>query len=204
MKSFKEYLTESKKVYEFKVKIAGKCPDDCAKLIKSALAKYSVESCSPGKRTPIQERYEDFPNLSNVEMTIFDVTTAYPATSLQVRASVSDGANVPLSNVVVRNLAEELELEINHVNDEKSGEALLDKPYKDTDNQGIVGQKHAFSMLKDLNKTKTQGEPYTGVNDQLLAKKAPSEKQSTTSDKTGTVSAIGSKKVKLPDPYQGR
>jgi dissimilatory sulfite reductase (desulfoviridin) alpha/beta subunit len=34
MKSFKDYLTESKKTYDFKVKIAGDCPKDCVKKIK--------------------------------------------------------------------------------------------------------------------------------------------------------------------------
>ena len=55
MKSFKEYLTESKRVYEFKVKIAGNCPKDCASQIKTALSQFHVESCSAGKSTPIQE-----------------------------------------------------------------------------------------------------------------------------------------------------
>ena len=44
MKSFKEYLTESKKVYEFKVKIAGDIPKDFANNLKIALAQFNVES----------------------------------------------------------------------------------------------------------------------------------------------------------------
>ena len=63
MKSFTEYLTESKKVYEFKIKVAGECPKDCASQVKKALAQYKVEKCSAGKSTPIQETQEEFPGL---------------------------------------------------------------------------------------------------------------------------------------------
>ena len=53
MKNFKEYITESTKVYPFKVKIAGDIPENFEKNMKSALSKFSVESMSKGKRTPI-------------------------------------------------------------------------------------------------------------------------------------------------------
>jgi hypothetical protein len=205
MKSFKEYLIESKKVYEFKVKIAGKCPDGCASHIKQALAKYSIDSCSEGKSTPIQERYEEFPNLQNVELTIFDVTTHYPANSVQVRTAIAECAGIPLSNIIVRNLAEDAENEINHAHDEKTGEALLSQPYEKSSNQDTVGEKHKLSFLKELSKQdRTTGTAYKGVNDKLLAKKAPSEKKESVDNKIGTVSAMGSKKVTLPDPMKGR
>lgn len=204
MKSFKEYLTESKKVYEFKVKIAGECPDGCADHIKTALAKYNVESCSEGKRVPIQERYEDFPNLPNVEMTIFEVSTAYPANSVQIRSAISECANISLANIVVRNLAEDAEIDLNHATDEKTGEALLSQPYGKENNQDLVGEKQKLSFLKELGKQdRTTGTQYKGVNDKLLAKKSPTEKNPTTNEKIGTVSAIGSKKVTLPDPIKG-
>ena len=205
MKSFKHYLTESKKVYEFKIKIAGECPSDCAVYIKQALSKYNVESCSEGKRTPIQERVEGFPNLSNVEVTIFDVTTSYPATTAEVRAAVAECSKTPLANVIVRNLAEEEENELNHAHDQASGESLLNKDYEKSNNQDMVGEKHKLSFLKELSKTeRTTGTQYKGVNDKLLAKKSPSEKKEAVDNKIGTVSAIGSKKVTLPDPVKGR
>jgi hypothetical protein len=34
MKTFKEYLTESKKVYNFKIKVAGDLPEDFEKNLK--------------------------------------------------------------------------------------------------------------------------------------------------------------------------
>ena len=110
MKSFKEYLIESKQTYEFKVKVAGDCPKDCATKIKEALSKFKVESCSGGKSAPIQETQADFPTLKNVGVTVFDVCTEYPATSLEVRDLVAEHCNISLSSIKVRNLKEQEEL----------------------------------------------------------------------------------------------
>lgn len=206
MKSFKDYLTESKRVYEFKVKIAGECPKDCTARIKAALSPFQVESCSAGKRTPIQERQEDFPGQSNISMTIFDVKTSYPATSMQVRDAIAAKSGVGIGSVCVRNLAEEAEIAINHAHDKATGEALLGTEYATENNQDTVGEKHAMSFLKTLNKDpRTTGEAVTGTNDALLTTSAPADKASfEAANKKGTVSAIGSKATKLPDPYQGR
>jgi hypothetical protein len=204
MKSFKEYLTESKKIYEFKVKIAGECPKGCAALIKQALAKYDVASCSAGKGTPIQEHHEEFPGISNIELTVFDVVTNYPVNSLQVRSAISETANISAGNIIVRTAGEQAEYNINHANDAKSGEALLGTDYEKSNNQDMVGEKHLMSFLKDLSKSNHEGETYTGVNDQLLAKKSPTEKATVDTTKTGTVSAIGSKKVKFPELIKGK
>ena len=108
MKSFTEYLTESKKVYEFKIKLAGDYKK-AGELIKSALSQYKVESCSAGKRLPIAETHADFPHITNTDVTIFDVCTSYPVTSQQVRALIAEKCRCPIDSVRVRNLAEDAE-----------------------------------------------------------------------------------------------
>lgn len=205
MKSFKDYLIESKQVYEFKVKIAGDCPKDCAAQIKAALGAFNVESCSAGKTTPIQEHQADFPDHKNVSMTVFDVTTSYPATSAQVRDAIAAKSGIDLGSVCVRNSREQEEYEINHAHDELTGQAIVGTDYAAENNQDIVGEKRTMSFLKDLNSNaRTTGTPISGINDALLAKSAPKEKAATTEDKTGTVSAIGSKKSKLPALNTGK
>jgi hypothetical protein len=194
MKSFKEYLIESKQTYEFKVKVAGDCPKDCATKIKEALSKFKVESCSGGKSAPIQETQADFPTLKNVGVTIFDVCTEYPATSLEVRDLVAEHCNISLSSIKVRNLKEQEEVELNHANDELSGEALLEKPQlEDTDGQKLVGDKQRMSLLKELGKNKVELTQYKGVNDKILAKKVPSEKSAKADKLPATKSPISGK-----------
>jgi hypothetical protein len=176
MKSFKEYLTESKKTYEFKIKVVGDLADGFSKSLKDSLSHFKVESCSSGKRTPIQASHMDFPEHRNVNVTVFDVVVCYPATNLQVQSAIAEGAKLSASCVNVRNLKEEEEIAINHEHDVKSGKALLGTDYEDCDNQDKVGSEHSMSMLKELGTIKHAGTPYTGVNDELLAKSAPVEK----------------------------
>lgn len=104
----------------------------------------------------------------------------------------------------MRTVGEDLEDELN--NGPEADGALLGKDYPTEDNQDKVGEKRLMSFLKDLSDTPTTGTVYTGVNDALLAKSAPTEKVAKTklTKETGTVSAIGSKAIKLPDPYKGR
>ena len=198
MKSFKEYLTESKKVYEFKVKLAGDY-QKASELIKTALAQYKVESCSAGKRLPIAETHSEFPNIKNTNVTMFDVCTSYPVTSQQVRALIAEKCRCPIDSVRVRNLAEAMEEELNHANDEKSGEALLSKEYETaSEGQKLVGEKQKFNLLKELMKDKKTLEQYKGVNDSILASKVPSESSAVDSTTINTKSPVGSVKTKKP------
>lgn len=202
MKSFKEYLTESKKVYEFKIKIAGEVSGDSTKQLKQALDQYKVEGCSAGRRTPIQESPVDFPDHKNVNVTIFDVTLAYPANSAQIRAAVSEGLKLALSCVSVTNLKEEEEIELNHEYDEKSDESVLLQGYEiESEGQKLVGEQQKMSLLKELNKTKHAGEQYKGVNDELLATGAPKHVKDTPGKQVKVktkVTNLFTKQVKVP------
>ena len=52
MKSFKAYLTESHKTYDFRLRIAGDLPDELQSKIKSVLEAYQVETISTPKPAP--------------------------------------------------------------------------------------------------------------------------------------------------------
>ena len=201
MKSFKQYIIESKQTYEFKIKLAGDYEKDAVGKIKEALAKYNVESCSSGKRAPIQESPVDFPEHSNINVTIFDVVVTYPTTSAQIRENIAEKLGITSSCVKVRSTGDLAEEEINHEFDEKSGESLLTKDYDASNNQKLVGDSRTMELLKELSKTKNCGEQVKGYNDQILAKSMPSEKLDGPAQKAAkqnTVSPVGSRKVKLP------
>lgn len=208
MKSFKQHLLESKQSYEFKVKIAGEPADEQLDKLKGSLDRFVVELFQRSTRTPIQETQVDFPEHHNISVTTYDIKLSYPATSFQVRQLAADALGLSECCIKVRNLKEVEEQELNHKYDEKSGEALLGKDYDKENNQHLAGQSSVMSLLKELNKYKHQGEQYKGVNDQLLAKKAPTEKVAKVTSKydksIGTTSAIGSKQVTLPTAKLGK
>lgn len=172
MKSFKEYLTESKKIYEFKIKVAGDLPKDFDKGLKSSLSKFNVERLTKPKRTPIQESPLDFPGLKFSEVSVFDVCLSYPTTSPVVKQAISHLLKVDESRVVVRTTGEEAEAVLNAESmlapDGKG--SLLGTDYEQSDNQHLVGEKRKLSFLKDLAKDKHELEEVTGTNDELFPK----------------------------------
>ena len=60
MSTFTQYLTESAKSYDFKIKIAGEPKDIDKNRLETALQKFEVTKMSAGKSTPIQSLPLDY------------------------------------------------------------------------------------------------------------------------------------------------
>jgi len=202
MKSFKEYLTESKKTYEFKVKIAGDHVTDAAAQIKASLAEFHVAKVSAPRSTPIQERQTEFPEHRNTQMTVYDVTTDYPATSLQLRDRVAAGLGITHNHVKVKSFAEEKEHEINHEHDELTGKALVGTMQEPSNHGDLVNDTYKMNFLKELNREKHQGTQVKGFNDEILAAGAPKHVKETPGKQvkveTKKFANIFTKQVKVP------
>ena len=85
MSTFKEYLTESVKTYEYKVKIAGDIEKGFANRLETACQKFEVQKLSAGKKTPIQSLPLDFPAIKNESVTIFNLSTSYPVSVRELK-----------------------------------------------------------------------------------------------------------------------
>lgn len=149
MRSFKEYLTESKKTYEFKIKVAGDLSEGFSSDLKSAMEKFAVVKMSNGKRTPIQEVPLDFPNLKNSHVTVFDLEVNYPTTPQVLEAYIAQVCGCPAETVVVRTANEPSE-EYQQTMTEKTTKLLGEPEEAVEDGQSLVGEKHISSFLKDL------------------------------------------------------
>ena len=101
MKQLQEYIAESKKQYEYRIKIAGEFPKEIFDKIKTALEMYQVANCTDPKKTPIQKDPYGFPGLHNEEIHFFDVTLDYPANSQQVIEIARQNGINPSKIVVV-------------------------------------------------------------------------------------------------------
>ena len=126
MKSLAEYLTESAKTYPFKVGIAGDLPEGFADTMESCLQKFGITQMSAGKKTPIQERPLDFPQLENCEVTYYEVELSYPTTQAVLAEYIAGCCDCHKSNVIARNPNEPLE-EIYKEKDEEYYETKLTK-----------------------------------------------------------------------------
>jgi len=165
MKSFVEYLAESKKVYEFKIGVAGELPEGFEDDLESALERFSLANLGSGKRTPITERPLDFPQLQNMEVTYYEAQVNYPTTQQVLQQYLGDMCRIPQSHIIVRNL---------HAPQEEYQEEKEDTPYEALLNteelggesaQDSVAGNRVMDLLKELETARKEREidPIEGV-----------------------------------------
>ena len=195
MSTFKDYLTESAKSYDYKIKVAGTLADDFASKLESALAKFEVANMSAGKKTPIMTLPLDFPALSNEQVTIFDVTTNYPASSNVMKEYLSDILRVPATHMVVRKPGEPTEQYQDDMQVAKKSEyanKLMDIEYKDAPKvkgEEFHSTKANMGLLKEL------------LKDRQENKEAPKEKENIqTKEEESTPSPFSKSTNPHPDP----
>ena len=156
MSTFTQYLAESSKSYDYKIKVAGQLSDDFASKMETALAKFEVAKMSAGKKTPIMTMPLDFPHLSNEEVTIFDVTTNYPASSNVMKEYLSDYLGINASKIVVRKPGEPTEEYQDNMQVAQKSEyanKLMDIEYKDAPKvnaEDFHSTKANMGLLKEL------------------------------------------------------
>ena len=156
MSTFTQYLTESTKSYDYKIKIAGEPKDIDKNALETALQKFDLAKMSAGKSTPIQSVPLDFPQLKNETVTIFDVTTNYPASVREMKDYLSVYLNINNSMIQVRKPGEPSEEYQNQMELEKTSEyktRLLDLEYSEhakVDPADFHSSKANMSLLKEL------------------------------------------------------
>ena len=195
MSTFKQYLTESHKAYDYKVKVAGLIADDFASKMETALQKFEVSKMSAGKKTPIMTQPLDFPQLSNEEVTIFDVTTNYPASVRELKEYLGSYMNLPLTHIVVRKPGEPSEEYQEQMQVAKQSEyknKLLDIEYADAPKvkgEDFHSTKANMSLLKEL------------LKDREVIKDNPKEKENiTTKEDEPSSSPLTKSTNPHPDP----
>ena len=156
MSTFKDYLTESTKSYDYKIKIAGEPKDIDKNALETALQKFDLSKMSAGKSTPIMTLPLDFPRLSNESVTIFDVTPNYPESPRVMQEYLSDILRIPLTHIVVKKPGEpseqyQSEMQIAKTSEYKS--KLQDIEYSDLAKikpEDLHSTQANMSLLKEL------------------------------------------------------
>lgn len=157
MKSFKDYLAESKKTYDFKIKFVGDLPDKFESTLKTLLEKYGVSKLSSSK-TPIQKVPLDFVNETDQEVHIFEVCLNYPVISPVLAQYISEKTGIGLSKIVIRTAQEPEEEYMKYSSkSDKKYKTKLETSIEDDseqvsskDAQEMVGEKRVFNLFKEL------------------------------------------------------
>ena len=85
MKNFQQYLAESERTYNYRIKIVGDVAPDFIKQLEERLKQFEVVKISKPKTTPVQLKPADFPKHSNDSVTSMDVEFRYPAIEPQIK-----------------------------------------------------------------------------------------------------------------------
>jgi hypothetical protein len=85
MKRFAQYLAESERTYDYRIKICGTPNTEVIRELKSKLDQFDPIKMSDIRTTPIQVIPTDFPNHKNEAVTMFDVSFRYPAIEPQIK-----------------------------------------------------------------------------------------------------------------------
>lgn len=184
MRSFTEILTESKKTYEFKIGVAGPLPEGFEDTLETILKKYGASNLTSGKKTPIQERPLDFPQLQNMEVTYFEVAVEYPTTSQVLQEYVGKCCGVDQAYIIVRNVNDPRE-EYQETVDDAPYEAMLTKEDMggETAQDSVAGAR-VMSLLKELETARKENE-HSG------AEGAPVGESSDIGDAENTKAVVG-------------
>jgi len=154
--TFKKYLAEAAKQYDFIIKVAGGLDENFEDSLEVALKKFDVANLSAGKKTPIQNVPLDFPDLTNTEVTVFETTLNYPTTQQELRAYLSDVLNTQMDFIRVRKPGEPYEEYQKDTEDKPYESKLMDDEYKDGDavnkDELVVTEKGKETFLQQLAK----------------------------------------------------
>jgi hypothetical protein len=85
MKNFQQYLAESERTYNYRIKIVGDVAPDFIKQLEERLKQFDVVKVTKPKTTPVQLAPADFPKHSNDSVTSMDVEFRYPAIEPQIK-----------------------------------------------------------------------------------------------------------------------
>lgn len=192
MKTFKDYLTESKKAYNFKIKVAGDLPESFQERLKEMLERCKVAKFEKLSTTPIQALPLDFPGMTNCEVTIFEVICEYPITAPEIANEVRT-LGLDEDRFRVRGGSEPTEWEQETSGEITAKDGLLNTPnFSEATNakaKDYFGDDFNKGFLKDLEKAaKQKRKDQSGPTEYKL----PKAKQ----DKAGAKSAIGSKELR--------
>jgi len=84
MKTLHQYLSESARVHDYRIKIVGDVPAEFMTKFREGLKKFDPVSVGETKSTPVMSTHPDFPAFPNESVKMIDASFRYPATPPQI------------------------------------------------------------------------------------------------------------------------
>jgi len=155
MKTFKEYLNDSRRTYPFRIKLAGDITTEQEARLNKMLERFAISQFKKVGKTPIQALPLDFPKLKNCEVSVYEVQLNYPTTPNELKEYLTDGLEINRDSLVVRNPNEPTE-EYQRPHEPREGALLDDVNYSEAPNADFndyYGSKYNASFIKEITDT---------------------------------------------------
>lgn len=191
MKSLKQYITESIKLYDYTIKIAGEIDKNFLDLfIHNLKEKFDAVDISTPVSTPIQKDPYGFPELRNQAVTVIKANFRYPATEPMIQQVAQLlGYNINMVRAVQTNFDGSINTEADAYADQAKDSPLLNKTeleeqpgakeankaYGDSYLSSIKDQKqeNKFDIPYEGKKTPTSFDPFKAIPQDPKGAKSP-------------------------------
>lgn len=156
MKSFKQYLAESKQTYHYRIKLAKELTNEELDRIERHLVKYDVQKFSAPKKLMLQSTPYDFPQLRGYEIYVAEFTTNIPASAYQIQTEIQNLIGISDGFMKVRSDMEPLEKQeqAELAGDKGEAESLLaDDKYSEAESvnaDDYYGEKYNTKFVQEL------------------------------------------------------
>lgn len=144
MKTFRDYLVETAKTFDYRIKICGDLPDGFESAFRDALKQFDPVTTGTFKTTPIMSNPQGFANWPNSPVNILDVEFRYPAVPPQIVriARLLGIDNDDRVQMMERSWSDGMDRELLGI--EQQNQDLLNSPYPaNTSEQNALKKDHA-------------------------------------------------------------
>jgi hypothetical protein len=166
-KSFINYVAETKKEYNYLIKLAvNDVTDSTIDCLETCLAKYQLNKASAFRKTPIQESPLDFPNIKNSAVFMCDISMGYPASLDFLRNFIANSTGISESQIAVYSSNDPRQIETDLYVDRNSSEykakykTRLGSDYEEVEGakEATYGEKYNVDFLKELEQIRKERE----------------------------------------------
>jgi len=159
MKSYTQYLMESKKSWKFKIKTIHELTDDQCDRIEKHLLKYDSNGLGAAKKTMLQSTPTDFPNHRGYEVYRHEFEVNLPVSGYQIQTEIQN--LIGLRDGVLK-VKGEHEIDADEEVEQTDVKSVLeDGEYSEAEkvnSDDFYGDEYNKSFIKELAKIKKQKE----------------------------------------------
>ena len=163
MKSLKQYLAESEKTYNFRLRTVAEMSDDQLDKLEKHLARYNVESVSEPKTSIIQRSPAGFGDIGPSAVSTLEIVTHLPCTPNVMQEEVAASTGISIGAIRVYNEGEFIDEEedLENATDDESKSVLADADYSEAEkveHKDNFGNEFVSNFVKNLPKSELNKE----------------------------------------------